>query len=243
MAPDLEGALQVFCKASEYVARAGLLAEVEWQRRVTLDDFTETDLLRECAWVILCSGFREQVVRRVFDHISLCFCDWESASAILDADPTCRTAAMASFRNATKLSAIIRTALHVHARGFTVFKHAVLADPIAELRHLPHIGPITVWHLAKNLGLDVAKPDRHLARISRLFGFEDTNHLCTEIARTSGEQRKVVDLVIWRYMAENPQFFSAKAADGGAFGSCQRGHANPPSSRLGRGLRLASSGR
>jgi len=128
MAPDLERALKVFCEASEYAARAGLLTEVEWQRRITLDDFTETDLLRECAWVILCSGFREQVVRRVFDHISLCFCDWESTSAILDADPACRTAAMASFRNATKLSAIIRMALHVHARGFTVFKHAVL-DP------------------------------------------------------------------------------------------------------------------
>lgn len=219
MAADLEGALKVFGAASEYVARAGLLAEVEWQRRVAFDDFSETDLLRECAWVILCSGFRAQVVRRVFDHISLCFCDWESASAILDAEPTCRTAAMASFQNATKLRAIVGMAIHVHACGFTVFKQAVLIDPISELRHLPHIGPITVWHLAKNLGLDVAKPDRHLARVSRLFGFEDASHFCMEIARASGEQRKVVDLIVWRYMADNPQIFSPKVAAKAAFDS------------------------
>ncbi|MGB8842576.1 MAG: hypothetical protein WCC64_16065 [Aliidongia sp.] len=217
MPPDLEGALKVFGLASEYVARAGLLAEVDWQRRVKIDDFSETDLLRESAWVILCSGFREQIVRRVFDHISLCFCDWESTSAILDSDPICRTAAMASFRNATKLSAIVRVALHIYVGGFTVFKQAVLADPITELQRLPHIGPITARHLAKNLGLDVAKPDRHLARVSRFFEFEDTDHFCTEVARASGEQRKVVDLVVWRYMADNPQIFSANAADGGPF--------------------------
>jgi hypothetical protein len=148
------------------------------------------------AWVVLCSGFRERVVRRVFDHITLCFCDWESASAIVDADPACRVAAMASFRNAAKLGAIAETAHHVHARSFASFKQAVLADPLTELQRLPHVGPITVWHLAKNLGLDVAKPDRHLARVS-------TQHLCSELARKTGEQKKVVDLVVWRYLADN----------------------------------------
>ena len=204
MTADLEGALRVFSAANSYVARSGQWVEVEWQRHVALEEFTETDLLREAAWVILCSGFRERIVRRVFDHISLCFCDWESASAILDADPTCRMAAMASFRNSAKLSAIVSAAFHIHSLGFAAFKQAVLADPLAELQRLQHIGPVTVWHLAKNLGLDVAKPDRHLVRISLAFGFDDADHFCTEIARVSGEQRKAVDLIVWRYLAENP---------------------------------------
>jgi endonuclease III len=214
MMPDLEGALKVFGAASEYVIRAGLLAEVEWQRQLAFDDFTETDLLREYAWVILCSGFREQVVRQVFGHISLCFCDWESASAILDADPACRIAALASFRNPTKLAAIVRAALQIHTCGFASLKQSVLADPITELQNLPHIGPITARHLAKNLGLDVVKPDRHLARVSRLFGFNDADHFCTEIAKATGEQRKVIDLVVWRYIAGNPQFLFTYAASG-----------------------------
>jgi hypothetical protein len=144
-------------------------------------------------------------VRRIFDHITLCFCDWESASAIVEADPACRVAAMASFRNAAKLGAIAETAHHVHAQSFTSFKQAVLADPLAELRRLPYIGPITVWHLAKNLGLDVAKPDRHLARVSTQLGFENAEHFCSELGRKTGEQKKVVDLIVWRYLADNAQ--------------------------------------
>lgn len=207
MVPNLEGALQVFADATAYMTDAGRNAEVQWQRQVALHEFSETDLLREAAWVILCSGFRERVVRRVFDHVSLCFCDWESASAILDADPICRTAAMASFRNPIKLRAIVAAALHVNEKGFTAFKQAVLAAPLLELQRLPYIGPVTVWHLAKNLGLDVAKPDRHLGRISLKFGFDDTEHFCTAIAKAIGEQRKVVDLIVWRYLADNPHAF------------------------------------
>jgi hypothetical protein len=202
--PNLEGAVRVFAAATAYMANADRDAEVRRQRQVALDEFSETDLLREAAWVILCSGFRERIVRRVFDHISLCFCDWESASAILDADPICRTAAMASFRNPTKLRAIVAAARHVNEKGFAAFKQAVLAAPLFELQHLPHIGPVTVWHLAKNLGLDVAKPDRHLTRVSLTFGFDDADHFCTTLAKVIGERPKVVDLIVWRYLADNP---------------------------------------
>ncbi len=204
MTPDLEGALRVFAAASTYTADSGRDAEAHWQRQAALEEFTETDLLREAAWVILCSGFRERVVRRVFDHVSLCFCDWESASAILDADPICRTAAMESFRNPAKLGAIVAAALYVNGQRFAAFKRAVLAAPLSELQRLPYIGPVTVLHLAKNLGLDVAKPDRHLARISSAFGFDDADHFCTAIATLTGERRKVVDLIVWRYLADNP---------------------------------------
>ncbi len=207
--PDLEGAMQIFTAATTYMADQSRCAEVERQRKVSLEEFTETDFLREAAWVILCSGFRERNVRRVFNHISLCFCDWESASAILDVDPICRVAAMASFRNPAKLGAIVASALHVHRQGFVAFKQAVLAAPLSELRRLPHIGPTTVWHLAKNLGLDVAKPDRHLARISSAFGFANPDHFCTAIAGVSEEKKNVVDLIVWRYLADNPHAFRA----------------------------------
>jgi hypothetical protein len=211
MMPDLEGALRVFAAATTYMANSGRDAEVQWQRQVALEEFTETDLLREAAWVILCSGFRERIVRRVFDYVSLCFCDWESASAILDADPICRTAAMVSFRNPTKLGAIVAAALYINGQGFLAFKQAVLAAPLTELQRLPFIGPVTVWHLAKNLGLDVAKPDRHLARISSAFGFHDADQFCTAIARVVGERRKVVDLIVWRYLADHPHAFRTGA--------------------------------
>jgi hypothetical protein len=206
MEPDLPSALHVFARALDYMSAAGLTSEIEWQRQRSMDDFCESELLRETAWVILCSGFRESVVRRIFNHVSLCYCDWESASAIVAANNYCVLTAQAVFRNERKLRAILSVAQTVHDVGFDELKSAILEDPLNQLSRLPYVGPVTVWHLAKNLGLDVAKPDRHLVRVAAHLGFRDPHDFCTAIAKASGEQAKVVDLVVWRYLADNPVY-------------------------------------
>jgi hypothetical protein len=204
---DLEHALQIFSEATAYVNAKGLRAEVDWQRRADFLRSAETDLLREAAWVILCTGFRESVVRRVFDHVSLCFCDWESASAIVQAFPTCRDAALASFHNRAKLDAIVEVARRVDRIGFGEIKRAVSRDPINELQQFAYIGSVTAWHLAKNLGLDVPKPDRHLVRISERLGYASVWHLCRSIADATGEAVRVIDVVLWRYLSDGGRPF------------------------------------
>jgi hypothetical protein len=191
---------------------SGLGLELSRHQQVPLDQFTETDLLREAAWVILCSGFREQVVRRIFDFISLCFCDWESAEAIILSQPACRNAAMERFRNPAKLDAIVSVAELINARTFVSLKAAVILDPIAELKQLSFIRPINAFHLAKNLGMDTAKPDRHLMRLSKHFGFKAANELCGAISCATGETVARVDLILWRYIADRG-FSSAIAED------------------------------
>lgn len=205
MRADLTVAMNFFSKARSYVEQAGLSGEVVWQREADFTEFTESELLREHAWVALCSGFRESAVRRVFDHVSLCFCDWESSEAIVSAGEICCTTAAFVFANRLKLQGVLSTARHINNIGFEEFKRSVLADPINRLQLLPFIGPVTSWHLAKNLGLDVVKPDRHLVRISERLGFRSADDLCRELAATTGEQAKVVDLIVWRYIADNPQ--------------------------------------
>lgn len=204
MRPDIGRALATFERARAAVARAGRPAEVEWQRAALPERFAETDLLREAAWVILCGGFREATVRRAFGHVSLCFFDWESASEIAEAGQTCVLAARPAFNNPRKLSAIVEVARLVQRAGFAELKRSILERPIAELRRLPHVGPVTAWHLAKNLGFDVAKPDRHLVRLARDHGYGDAHALCAALSRATGEPVRVVDLVLWRYAAEGP---------------------------------------
>jgi hypothetical protein len=177
-------------------------AELEWQRSVKLDSFTESEFLREAAWVVLCSGFRASVVRQLFDHVSLCFCDWESADAIVSSAGLCATTARASFRNTAKLNAIVHIAQTIHEKGFDEFKAAVLREPISVLQSLTFIGPVTSWHLAKNLGMDVTKPDRHLVRIASELGFNSAHEVCVAISSSVGEPLKVVDLILWRYLAD-----------------------------------------
>jgi hypothetical protein len=200
---NLNVALKLFELAYAYFARdERLRAELDWQRRATPESFNESDLLREAAWVILCGGFRESVVRRKFNYISLCFCDWECSESIISSAPACRAGALAAIGNARKIDAIVGVARKVNDWGFVGFKSEILFNPIASLRKLPFIGPITVWHLAKNLGFRVAKPDRHLARLSGSLGFADAHELCQAVSKSVCEGINVVDLVLWRYAAD-----------------------------------------
>lgn len=208
MGPDIHTALRIFSEAWNYTQHGHRAIELQWHRQSSFNSFTEPELLREAAWVILCSGFREATVRQRFNQISLCFCDWESAAEILGSYPACKVTAYSVFGNNAKLDAILNVARRVQAQGFKSLKDAILKNPIRQLQQLPFIGATTVWHLAKNLGLNVAKPDRHLLRISRTLGFSDPRALCHALSELTGQQDKVVDLVIWRYLADHPRLRS-----------------------------------
>lgn len=204
MRPDIELALATFERARDAVAQWPISAEIAWQRNTLPEHFTETDLLREAAWVILSSGFREATVRRVFDHVSLFFFDWSSAAEIAEARADCVAGACAVFNNPRKLSAIAEVAQRIERVGFAELKHRILGEPVIELRNFPFIGKVTAWHLAKNLGFDVAKPDRHLVRLAREYGFGDAHALCSALSHATGEPVRVVDIILWRYAAGWP---------------------------------------
>ncbi len=208
----LASAQAVFELACDYTRSGGFAAEVDWQRNTNFAEFSETQLLREASWVILCSGFREAIVRRIFDHISLCFFDWESAAEIFEYREICVRAARDSLRNEPKLNAIVACAERIVSEGFEGVKGAVLRNPIRELQRFPFIGPVTAWHLAKNLGLDVAKPDRHLARLAMRCGYSSAGALCEDLATRNREPIKAVDLILWRFLADNPGMARKHAA-------------------------------
>ena len=194
-------ALVIYDYARSSVIQKGFSGEVEWQRSLDLSTFSEQDLLREGSWVILCSGFREATIRRIFDYVSLCFCDWESSVEICRNSALCKAATMKVFANEKKLDAILDLAQRIAIEGFANIKHAILADPVQMLSTFSFLGPVTALHLAKNLGLDVAKPDRHLVRLSEYVGFSSVEKLCKDISEETGDRQSVVDLVLWRYLA------------------------------------------
>ncbi len=70
------------------------------------------------------------------------------------------------------------------------------------------IGPITSFHLAKNLGYPVAKADRHVQRLSDELGFRDAQQLCQYLSEWSGEPVPVVDVVLWRYATLAPNYLT-----------------------------------
>ena len=73
-------------------------------------------------------------------------------------------------------------------------------------KELPYIGPVTSYHLAKNLGLHVVKPDRHLMRIAHITGHTSPFEMCSKVANTVGDSLAVIDLVFWRYATLNKDY-------------------------------------
>lgn len=72
-------------------------------------------------------------------------------------------------------------------------------EKIELLGQLGWIGNITKYHLARNLGIDCAKPDRHLVRLAEKFGYDNVQDMCKFISKCVGDRIGTVDVVLWRY--------------------------------------------
>jgi len=180
------------------VIRAGYYPEIRWRPK-RIDRLTEPVFLREAAWVVLSSGMRETVIRRKFEAISAAFHNWKSAELIRADSAACEKAALRHFGHLRKIRAIATIATLVAQRGFARLKADLRTDPFETLRGLPYMGPATLRHLAKNIGFDVPKPDRHLIRIAEAARFESVDQLCRAISSIVGDQVSVIDSVLWRY--------------------------------------------
>ncbi len=151
----------------------------EWEWSQTIQPVSEPLVFwTEFAWVVLNSGMKNQVAERIWARVRPAVESGGSASAVFGHEGKAR-AIDAVYRNRERL----------------LKDYMEAQDKIAFLRSLPWIGPITCWHLAKNFGFDVAKPDRHLVRIA---GEEGVSALCERLAAGSGDRVATVDVVIWR---------------------------------------------
>lgn len=185
--------------AHAHVTENGFAREIEWQNSVSLEYLSEESFLQEYAWVVLASGMREAVVRSKFREVSACFYDWKSAKRISNNADSCVRAALRVFRHEQKMRALTSTARLIEGQGFCSFKEKLEMEPMKTLRGLSYIGPVTQYHLAKNLGIDVAKPDRHLVRIAHLFGYSSVQDFCRVVGNETDSKVAVVDLVFWRF--------------------------------------------
>ena len=194
--------------AKTIVIDEGYADEIFWQSNLDFDNINESTFLREIAWVVLSSGMKERVIRNLFGKISDCFLNWESAEIIINNKDRCFTEAIKYFNNEPKISAIIDSAHKTKTLGFSQLKKMIEKNPIDTLMQFYYIGPITVYHLAKNIGMPLAKPDRHLKRIAKMEGYSDVQMFCYEISKVSGDSIPVVDIVLWRFATIEPDYLN-----------------------------------
>lgn len=191
--------LDAYLTAKEAVVARGFAWEIDWQTERRLDQIDESEFLRQSAWTVLSAGFRETVVRRLFLPVCDAFLGMRSAAVIQANRARCRQAALRVFNHRGKVNAILDIASIVDKMGFECVRRQIEQEEVRFLQTLPYIGSITAFHLAKNLGLPVVKPDRHLRRIAAAAGFSSPLELCQLISDHLGEPIHVVDVVLWRY--------------------------------------------
>ena len=108
---------------------------------------------------------------------------------------------MKVFANTRKIDAILGFVDQLHNLGFQVLKNNIVKKGIEYIQHFPFMGPATSYHFAKNIGLDVVKPDRHLVRIASKAGYICPDQFCDTISKIVGDKKAVVDVVMWRFAA------------------------------------------
>jgi len=190
--------VDTYLSAKFEVLEAGYGREVSWQESITLDVIDEEAFLEEAAWVVLSSGISYRAVSNVFLEITEAFFGWD-LSQILENRELCFQNAYSHFRNDKKIRAIIIIAEFIQDYGFNNIIDSVKRGDISALYQLPFMGQATTMHLLKNLGMSIAKPDRHLKRITYKMGYESPMDMCNDISMITGDQINVVDIVLWRF--------------------------------------------
>lgn len=156
---------------------AGYAPEIDWATGVKPCDSAD-DFACEACWVVLNAGMKEQVARGIWERIRPALQSGQPIDGL--------------FNHKLKVRAI-KEIWGNRELMFAMYCGAM--DKLAFLQDLPHVGPITKFHLARNLGMDVCKPDRHLVRIAAP---ETPAALCERLSVATGDRVGVVDCVIWR---------------------------------------------
>lgn len=185
--------------AKQYIINKGFASEIDWQDGLDFEKVNETKLLEEFTWVVLASGMNDKVVKKVFPSIKSIMYDFKSSELIYKRRVSCFNKALQIFNHPGKIKAILFLAEYVYKNSFGFIKSKIATEGIEFIQTLPYMGQATSFHLAKNLGIEVAKPDRHLNRIAKALGFKGPSELCKQLSITISEKASLIDLVLWRY--------------------------------------------
>ena len=182
-----------YLDAKEKVISAGYEPDISWAENLQYITPDPQYVLREFAWVVVNSGFRYEIARKLWPRFLKAFHYFDP----MKVDDRCLERGLRVLNYRRKLEAITKVAGIIRKEGI----ESILEDSKdpRKMTRLPWIGPTTCWHLAKVLGADVIKPDIHLQRAARASGFSEAIELAQAIQNSSGKLLTVIDSVLWRY--------------------------------------------
>lgn len=164
------------------------------------DDFASV-----CIYVVLAGGFAQKTAKR--KHLDII--NYLENTGQFANQP----GLLALFNNQNKTRAILEIWQKRRELSKKYYQLTGIDDKILFLQKLPHIGKITVNHLARNLGEDVVKYDIWIRRLGSVFAGQnikiDNGHLTPQVKQVcdqmfdhlcaqTGLPRGYIDVVLWK---------------------------------------------
>jgi len=165
----------------------------------TFESLTVESFLYEYCWAVYASGFKSDTVEAKMPFLTEIFFHFD-VERIVSAGSV--DSALDVINNRRKLKSFLDGCKAICDIGFDKFKLTLRAKGVDGLEDLPGIGPITKFHLGKNIGLiDAAKPDIWLERAAARCTCS-VDELVTYLSGKYRISKNTVDVVLWRYGAD-----------------------------------------
>lgn len=180
--------VEIYRLLQQLITSRGFGDDVTWAESVGECPSAE-EFAREHAFVVCNSGMRAKTACKIFRKVWASLIEGKPLGEVFGHEHKCYSMQYV-YDHREELFAKYK---EVVANDRTENKDEV----IAFLRTLPHIGPTIVFHMAKNMGLNIAKPDRHLLRIAAFY--QTTPYeLCRRLSEETGLRIATIDTIIWR---------------------------------------------
>lgn len=186
--------LEFYENAKKFVIEHGYEREARHVEQLDFNKTTAEEFYLQYCYVIFNTGMKNQIAECMFE-------DFYKAFGRINCGISSIDKAVSMINHPGKRKAINR-AYYWYESWFEKLKELeTIEDQLEFLETLDFIGPTTRFHLARNIGLDVAKPDRHMLRIAEAFDFVEVREMCEFISDKTGDRVGVVDVILWRAMA------------------------------------------
>ena len=206
-APSLESPQAYFDAALKFV-QTYYPEQLKAFSSVKSDEVDSDFFFREYVWVVHATGFSAKAVGKFMPDLLSAYGWWNALAHKEFGDVMQRVAPVCN--NPQKAKAVHATAKLMWdgvsgsgGIGWDKWKQDHLSSPDLLVK-LPYVGKVTCFHLARNIGLlEFVKPDLHLVRMAKHWGFEDCVKMCEALqkhhADDSGEKFPlgIIDLVLW----------------------------------------------
>jgi len=188
--------IEFYNHAKKVCISEGFGEEIQLVEERKFDQINSTYFFREYAWVVISSGISNKAAISVFTKLM------EARN-------------IGVVKHPGKNKALKKADCDYLEWFFHLQKCKTDEDKIKFIQTLPYMGPATSFHLARNLGIDCAKPDRHLVKIANHFGHDDVQTMCSDISKETDDRIGTIDIVLWRISVIMPPW---KQKDGEVIG-------------------------